>query len=90
MNGADLWLAILIAPPFVVGALVIANAATRKNPAVWCGLLVRLSNAALDASWWFIRFGESCDAFTARWCELKRLPREDSQASRQLKALEGK
>lgn len=88
MNGACLWLA--LAPCFAVGCMVVAGAAARKNPAVWCGLLVALSNAALDVSWWFVRLGESCDAFSARWCELKRLDREASRASVQLKALEGK
>lgn len=88
MNGAMLWL--LLCPLAVFGACLIAVAAERKNPAVWCGLLVRLSNAALDLSWWFVRLGESCDAFTARWCELKRLDRDASQASKQLKELETK
>lgn len=88
MNGACLWLAFV--PFLTLGCMVVAGAAARKNPAVWCGLLVRLSNAAMDVSWWFVRLGESCDSFAARWCELKRLEREESHASKQLRALEGK
>ena len=91
MNGLTLWLAVLALVPLSgLASVVVVKAAAAKNPAVWCGLLVRASNAALDLSWWFACLGEACDAFSARWCEMRRLDREASRASVQLKALEGK